>query len=124
VSRGLLLYDADCGFCTRTARLVPRLGVTADIAAIQETDLAAYAVDAERAVTEMPFVDASGRVTYGHQAWAAALRTGPLPVRLLGRALGARIVAPLAARAYAWIAANRQRLPGGTPACALDDRPS
>lgn len=125
--RGLMLYDADCGFCTRTARRVPWLGVDVEIAAIQHTDLAAYGVDPGRAVEEMPYVDPGGRVSYGHLAWAGVLMTGPWPARLAGRALRSRAVAPVAARVYRWVATNRHRLPGGTPSCALpgadDGRP-
>ncbi len=118
-----MLYDADCGFCTRTALLVPRLGVGVDIAAIQETDLAAHGVDAERAVREMPFVAGDGSVSYGHRAWADVLRSGSAPLRGVGVVLGSRALDPLARRAYTWVANNRSRLPGGTPACSLDDRP-
>jgi predicted DCC family thiol-disulfide oxidoreductase YuxK len=121
MAAGVMLYDADCGFCTRTASRVRRLGVDVDIAAIQETDLAAVGVDTERALREMPFVGADGSVSYGHQAWAGVLMTGSLPLRAVGQALGSRAVAPLAGRVYRWVSENRQRLPGGTPACELDE---
>lgn len=119
MSRGLLLYDADCGFCTRSAARVPRLGVGVDIMAMQSVDLAAYGVDAGRASSEMPYVDPAGRVSYGHVAWAEVLRTGPWPCRLLGRVMTSRPVNPLAARAYRWISTHRHLLPGGTAACEL-----
>jgi len=119
VSRGLLLYDADCGFCTATARRVPLLRLPVDIASVQGSDLVSLGVDPERAVTEMPFVDSRGRVHYGHLAWAAAMRTGALPLRVVGAALGSAVLAPIAARAYRWVATHRHRLPGGTPSCEL-----
>ena len=118
-----MLYDADCGFCARTARLVPRLGVDVEIASIQETDLGAHGVDADRVVREMPFVGADGRVSYGHRAWAEVLRTGRAPVRWVGALLGSRALSPLGERVYAWVAEHRSSLPGGTPACAIDDPP-
>ncbi len=121
--RPLMLYDADCGFCTRAARLVPRLRVDVDIASIQETDLAAKGVDAERAVREMPFVDADGAVRYGHRAWAGVLLSGAAPWRWLGGLLDSRALSPVAERCYAWVAEHRSSLPGGTPACSLDERP-
>ena len=120
--RGLMLNDADCGFCMRAATLVPRLGADVDAATIQSVDLAHWGVDEERAVVEMPYVHPDGRVEYGHRAWAAILATGPLPWRLVARAMRTRAVDPLARRAYHWVAANRSRLPGGTPACSLEDR--
>lgn len=122
--RGLMLYDADCGFCMRAAALVPRLRADVARASIQETDLAAVGVDPERAAQEMPFVRPDGEVVYGHQAWAMVLRATPWPLRLLGAALGSRAVAPAAARVYAWVARHRSRLPGGTPACELDESPA
>ncbi len=117
-----MLNDADCGFCMRTGALVPRLGVDIDIDTIQSADLAALGVDPVRAMTEMPFVHPDGRVVYGHEAWAAVLRPGPLPWRLVGRLMTSRAGAPLAQSAYFWVARNRSRLPGGTPSCAVEDR--
>jgi predicted DCC family thiol-disulfide oxidoreductase YuxK len=116
------LYDADCGFCTRVARRLPSLRIKVDLAPIQTTDLAAYEVDASLALREMPFVTAGGEVRYGHRAWAAVLRTGPWPARALGRALGSRLLDGPARAVYRWVSENRQRMPGGTPACSLDGR--
>ena len=117
-----MLHDADCGFCTRAAALVPRLGVDVDDVAIQDSDLAAYGIDAERALREMPLVRADGTVLYGHHAWSGILLTGPGPMRLLGRLLVAPGVDRVAARVYRWVSDNRERMPGGTPACSLDAR--
>jgi len=115
-----MLNDGDCGFCMRTARLVPRLGVDIDSSTLQAVDLAALGVDEARAQVEMPYVHPDGRVDYGHRAFAAILETGPLPWRLVGRAMRSRPVDPLARRGYHWVAANRSRMPGGTAACAID----
>ncbi len=123
VNRPIMLYDADCGFCTKSAGQVPRLGVDVEIASLQESDLEALGVDDERAYREMPFVGRDGRVEYGHLAWAGILATGPLPARLLGRAFRTRLGGALASRAYHWVAANRHRLPGGSPSCALHPEP-
>ncbi len=120
MERGLMLNDGDCGFCMRTAALVPRLGVDIESATIQTVDLDALGVDPERALVEMPYVHPDGRVDYGHRAFAAILATGPLPWRVVGRLMASRPIDPLARRAYSWVAANRSRLPGGTPACAID----
>ncbi len=119
MARGLMLNDADCGFCMRTARLVMRLGVDIDRSTIQEADLAALGVDPERALVELPYVHPDGRVDYGHRAFASILRTGPLPWRVVGRLLTAPVVDAVARRTYHWVAANRARMPGGTPACEL-----
>lgn len=117
-----MLNDADCGFCMRTGRLVPRLGVDIDASTIQEADLTALGVDPARAVLEMPYVRPDGVVDYGHRAFASILRTGPLPARAAGWLMTTRVVEPVAIRAYRWVALNRHRLPGGTAACSLEDR--
>lgn len=119
MDRGLMLNDGDCGFCMRSAALVPRLGVDVDASTIQQVDLAALGVDPERAVVEMPYVHPDGRVDYGHRAWAAILATGSLPWRLVGRLMTTRPLDPVSRRVYHWVADNRSRLPGGTAACAL-----
>lgn len=117
-----MLNDADCGFCMRTARYVLRLGVRVDQSTIQDADLEALGVDAERATWEMPYVSTDGTVSYGHRAWAAILRTGPLPWRVVGWLMTTRVVEPLAVRVYHWVAHNRHRLPGGTAACAMSEK--
>lgn len=115
----VLLYDADCAFCQRTASLAPRLGLAARVAASQEVDLGAAGVDPARALVEVPFVTASGEVLYGHEAIAAALRTGGPLVAAAGRFIVGRPQTWVFARIYRWIARNRHRLPGGTAACAM-----
>ncbi|WP_446665945.1 thiol-disulfide oxidoreductase DCC family protein [Flexivirga sp. B27] len=117
--RPTLLYDADCGFCTKAAGFVPRLRLRVDVDSLQSVDLAALGVSEERAFEEMPFVDADGTVVYGHEAVAAALRTGPAPARMLGRLLAFPAAGVVARPAYRWVARHRHQLPGGTPACAL-----
>jgi predicted DCC family thiol-disulfide oxidoreductase YuxK len=117
----LLLYDADCAFCTRSALLGRRLGLSAQIVPMQDVDLAPLGIavaDAEHAV---PFVAQDGSVSFGHRAIAAALRTGPFGWRLLGRVLVLPGISPVAALVYRWVAANRYRLPGGTAACSIRD---
>lgn len=117
--RPTLLYDADCGFCTKAAGFVPRLHLDIDVTALQSVDLEALGVSAERAVAEMPFVHADGSVVYGHRAIAAVLRTGAAPLRVIGRIITLPGVDPAARLTYGWVARHRHQLPGGTPSCAL-----
>lgn len=114
-----LLYDADCGFCSAVARRLPRLRLAAEVVAMQAVDLPALGVDAGRALTEMPFVEATGRVTYGHRAWATALRHSAPVLRPLGPVLDHWPVEPVARRVYAWVSSHRHLMPGGTAACSL-----
>ena len=116
----VLLYDADCAFCTRSARLAARFRLRAQVRPMQSVELPALGVSAERASRELPFVGADGRVSYGHRAVADALRTSRTPVSLVGRLLGLRILDRPLGWVYRWVAAHRGQLPGGTPACGVD----
>ncbi|WP_151526985.1 thiol-disulfide oxidoreductase DCC family protein [Serinicoccus kebangsaanensis] len=119
----LVLYDADCGFCTRAAGWIPRLGAQVEVSSLQAHDLVALGVDPDRSGLEMPAVLEDGTVAWGHHAWAEILLRSPQPWRLLGAALGSRVMEVPGAAAYRLVAANRGRLPGGTAQCALPPSP-
>ncbi len=118
MSRPVLLYDGDCAFCTSCARLVERrIGPDAAIVAWQLADLTALGVSEEQAADAVQWVRADGAVRSGHEAIAAMLGdSGPI-WRIVGRVLLLPGISWTAARAYRLVAANRHRLPGGTPAC-------
>jgi predicted DCC family thiol-disulfide oxidoreductase YuxK len=124
MDRGIMLNDGDCGFCMKAAAQVPRLGVHVDSVPLQSVDLSRWGIDEQRALVEMAYVHPDGSVVYGHEAWAAILRTGPLPWRLVGRAMTSRLGAPVARRVYRLVADNRDKMPGGTAACSLENRPT
>jgi predicted DCC family thiol-disulfide oxidoreductase YuxK len=116
--RPVLLFDGDCAFCTSCARLVEkRIRPGAAIVAWQLADLAELGVTEGQATDALQWVEADGTVRSGHEAVAAVLtHAGPIS-RPLGRFLLLPGVSWVAAKAYTLIAANRHRLPGGTPAC-------
>lgn len=120
MSRPILLYDGDCAFCTTCAGLAERrFRPDAEIVPWQFADLDELGVSAEQATAALQWVEADGGVRSGHEAVAAMLLSaGPL-ARLGGRLLLLPGISWAAARAYRLIAANRHRLPGGTPACRL-----
>lgn len=125
MSMPVLIYDGDCGFCTRSVRLVERLPVSVRITPWQTTDLAALGTTRARAEREVVWVGTDGRISGGAAAVADLLRSARFPFSLVGRALGLPVVRTLAALVYRVVAANRSRLPGMTPACQLppDRRP-
>ncbi|MBM7806504.1 putative DCC family thiol-disulfide oxidoreductase YuxK [Geodermatophilus bullaregiensis] len=120
MQRPALVFDGDCGFCTRSAALARRV-LPAGCAVVpwQGADLAAVGTTAARARREVLWVPPVGEVLGGAPAVAAALRAAGSGWALLGRVLQLRPVAPLAGVVYRVVAANRMRLPGSTTACAL-----
>lgn len=123
--RPLLIYDGDCGFCTQCVRLVERMPTDAEIVAWQFADLDALGTTAERAEYELLWVHRSGRIEGGANAVAALLEDCGGWRAIGGRVMRQPGVRWLAHRVYRLVADNRDRLPGGTPACALpaDQRP-
>lgn len=114
----VLLYDGDCAFCTSCARLIERrVAPRADVVPWQFADLEAYGVSAEQATAAVQWIDVDGDVRSGHEAIAATFIAGGRLWRPLGRFLLLPGISRLAAKGYELVAANRYRLPGGTPAC-------
>lgn len=115
-----MIFDGDCGFCSRCARFVSRrLPTSAEVKPWQRIDLAAYGVTPQQTQHELVWVAADGRISGGAQAiarllldcgglWAvpgALLRVPPF--RWIGHWL------------YRLVANNRYRMPGSTEACRL-----
>ncbi|MGB8649136.1 MAG: DCC1-like thiol-disulfide oxidoreductase family protein [Mycobacteriales bacterium] len=120
-----LVYDGDCAFCTSSVRWVTRLHLGADVVIPwQQADLASLGLTRQQCEDALQLVR-DGRVSSGHEAVAQLLLGSALPWRPLGALLLLPPLSWLAARVYAWVAAHRSRLPGGTAACALpqDQRP-
>ena len=111
----LMLYDGDCGFCTSSARIAERLGTDLETSPWQSrSDLAALGVSPERAAETLHVVDGTD-LLLGHHAVARALRgSRPRWARIIGHAIEAPLVSPVAAAAYSVVARNRHRLPGST----------
>ncbi|MBE9375177.1 DUF393 domain-containing protein [Saccharopolyspora sp. HNM0983] len=126
--RPLLVYDGDCGFCTRSVFLARRLPARSGWAARpwQELDLAALRTTVDRARHEVLWIDADGRIFGGAAAAARLLRATSAPWSWLGALLTAPVLSSIAEWAYRRIANNRHRLPGTTPACSLpaEQRPA
>ena len=118
MSRPVLVFDGDCAFCTTSAGALEQIGPDAEIVAWQLTDLAALGLTEQQATAAVQWVAADGTVSSGHEAIAAALAAAGPVWRAVGRALLLPGISWVAARTYRLVAANRYRLPGGTPACA------
>jgi len=117
--RPVLVFDGDCAFCTSSAHLLKRIGPKAEIVAWQLADLDDLGITAAQATEAVQWIGTDGTVRSGHEAIAAALSTADRPWRIAGRLITLPGISALAAVTYRWIARNRYRLPGGTPACAV-----
>ncbi len=125
--RAILLYDGDCGVCTRLAGFVARRlrpgapeGTLAyEISAYQDADLQPLGLTPAQCEAALQWVDSGGRIFRAQDAVARLLLASAAWARPLGMVLLAPGVHALAGLIYRAVAANRSRLPGGTPACQL-----
>jgi predicted DCC family thiol-disulfide oxidoreductase YuxK len=125
VTEAVFVFDGDCAFCSACARFLQRrVPTAARIDPWQFTDLARLGLtvaECDAAVQWVPGVPRHGaaKIEAGPAAIAALLRTSRWYWRVAGRVLGARPVLALAWPVYRWVARNRDRMPGGTAACAV-----
>ena len=114
-----VFYDADCGFCTRSADFLGRRSDCA-VRPWQSLDLAAAGLT-EQDVSSAAYWLEDGRTPRrGARAIAAALRScRGVGYRVLGRLIDLPPVRPVAAWVYGLVARYRYHLPGGTNACRL-----
>jgi predicted DCC family thiol-disulfide oxidoreductase YuxK len=122
--RSTFLFDGDCAFCSACARFIDRHILTdARVEAWQFVDIDALGLTVEEcdAAVQWVLTDPEGRrsAASGPAAIAALLRTSTVPWRIAGWILGRRPVLAVAWPVYRWVARNRDRMPGGTPACAV-----
>lgn len=120
----LVLYDADCGFCTSSIAALQGPAFRAQIHAVawQEADLAAHGLAAEQCQERLHVVDGSN-VFAGAAAIASILRTARLPWRLTSRVMTTPGIAWLSERVYDLVARHRHQMPGGSAACNLTAQP-
>lgn len=112
---GQLVYDADCGFCTRSAQWLDPAPVP-----WHTLDLVAVGATQEQADANAGWL-VDGQITaLGAEAITEALRAKGGTSRLLGRLLTVPGLRGIAHLVYPRIAANRHRMPGGTAACRYE----
>ena len=112
---GHLVYDADCGFCTRSAHWLDEAPI-----AWHTLDLDALHVTQGEADANAGYLE-DGKITdLGADAIIAALRAKRGSGRLLGLLMATPGIRQIAHLVYPRIAANRHRMPGGTAACKIE----
>lgn len=116
----LLIFDGDCGFCTTTANwIVEHSSVAVAAKPCQWTNLEPLGLTLDEAEAKVQLVW-DDLIYSGHKCFGKLLmiQRNPL-IRLVGRVVNSKALDGISARAYDWVAKNRHRLPGGTPACKM-----
>ena len=115
----VLIYDGDCGICTRLVEFARRrLRPAAALRAGGVLDVTAYGLTDAECAQALQFVTVDGRVHSAQNAVAQLLLASGRVWRPAGHLLRLPGVNALAGLGYRWVARNRYRLPGGTAACA------
>jgi len=123
--RATLIYDMDCGFCTRSAKWIeghwsgdarPQL-VGSQL--LDDATIAAHGINRERLAVEVVWVE-HGTVLGGADAIAASLKAATGWVHLIGVLISLPGMAQLGRLVYPQVAKHRHQMPGGTDACKLD----
>lgn len=114
------VYDGDCGFCTRCAQFAERrISSPARIVPWQWADLAALGLSEAECDAAVQWVVPGQPAAAGPDAIAALLSSSTRGWRAVGWLLRRAPIRALAWPVYRWVARNRHRMPGGTPACSL-----
>lgn len=131
-ARPLLVFDGDCAFCTSSVRWLERvLPGSFDAVPYQWTDLPALELTDEQCRARVRWVgdvarpgttSSSGAHAVGDLLVHGGRTRGGVPgaaARVLGLLARVPPTSWAAEGVYRVVAANRHRLPGGTPACRL-----
>jgi predicted DCC family thiol-disulfide oxidoreductase YuxK len=119
-TRPVLVFDGDCAFCTAAVVFAERrLRPRCDVTPWQRADLPLLGVDQQRAEYEVLWVTPVGKVYGGAQAVAKLLLGSGRGWAVLGGLLRLPPLCWVAHASYRLVANNRERMPGGTPACSV-----
>ncbi|MBT2896939.1 MULTISPECIES: thiol-disulfide oxidoreductase DCC family protein [unclassified Streptomyces] len=119
--RTVLAFDGDCGFCQAAVRQI-QLRANPSTAAVAWQTLPPELTEPhlERLDREVLLFDGDRVRAGGAAALAGLLESSPSRAyRGVGRFLRLPLIRPAANLVYRGVARNRQRMPGGTAACAL-----
>jgi predicted DCC family thiol-disulfide oxidoreductase YuxK len=124
-----LVFDGDCAFCTSSVHWAQRWCRPAvRFVPWQEIDLEANGLTYDQVTSAVrwlaPRAPRSGAAPHGAAAVGRLLLRSRWPWRPIGALLLVPPFSWIAAGIYRLIAANRHRLPGGTPACAVPRQPT
>jgi predicted DCC family thiol-disulfide oxidoreductase YuxK len=91
------------------------------IVAWQQADLPKMGLTAEQCQTAVQWVSEDMlRTLSAHKAVARVCKDAGGIIAVAGYAMSLPVISPIAGVVYRWVARNRQKMPGGTEACAID----
>lgn len=115
-----LVVDPDCAFCMAAVDWMRgRFRRMVAVTPYPELDLAQYGLTEQQCQDKAWIIGADGQLFGGHLGFAWMLARENRIYRLLGWVLRTPPTSWLASRAYTWIAAHRQLMPGGTDQCRV-----
>jgi predicted DCC family thiol-disulfide oxidoreductase YuxK len=116
----VLIFDGDCKFCSSSTRAFVRMTKNRIPAApYQRTNLSALGLTLQECEQAVQYVSENG-IQSGHLAIAQGLIDSKTIWSLAGYVLKWPVITSIAFVAYHWVAKNRHRMPGGTPACSIE----
>ncbi|MGI9603054.1 MAG: thiol-disulfide oxidoreductase DCC family protein [Acidimicrobiales bacterium] len=119
-TRSVLLYDGDCGFCTRSATFIgDRLAPPGQALPWQRVDLARYGLETDAVADASYWIDQHGRPHRGAAAITGALAAGTGGWSRVAWAFDRAPLSWLAAAVYPLVVRFRHRLPGSSDRCAV-----
>jgi predicted DCC family thiol-disulfide oxidoreductase YuxK len=125
-SGAVLVFDGDCGFCTTAAHWAEKGFHHGERAQAWQVlgpqGLGSFGISLDDAAQAAWWLGADGRRERGHRAVGRALQAGGGWRRMAGGFILTPPASWLAAGVYRLVVRWRYRLPGGTPACRIDDR--
>lgn len=119
MTQAVFLYDGDCAFCTMCADFLDKhVRTEAEVKPWQWADLDALGIGQEDAEAAVQWIEPD-LTRAGPDAIAVLLRRAQWYWRPLGWIASLKPVSWLAWPVYRLVSRNRDKLPGGTAACAL-----
>lgn len=115
-----LIYDGDCGFCTKSARWISARSKSLEIVRWQSIrDLSVLGLSIQDVQTRAYFVRGNEVVAAGPIAIAESLRLCSRPWTYLGTFIKLPLVSSASQLVYRIIARNRHKMPGSTESCEI-----
>jgi len=121
-----LLYDGDCGFCTKSALFAKkRLTKDPEIITWQSVDdLKKYNLSVDDVTKRAYFINDAGKAIGGSKAIFSVGKLMKNPWRLIAKFLSLPIFSWITETVYNLVAKNRHHMPGSTQACKVEDTKS